>query len=491
MDIQHIKAVSRTETLFYPLSVLMNAERDDKCSVAFGSDSFVCWSQFKADVEALTQELVASPQKKWALCFDDSYHFAVAFIAAAYANKHIILPGNHQEDALAELATYFDVLFHDRFELCKFIGQQVLMPSILDADATHNPELTLCSKAEPINDGLDHSSSPTTFPFLSELPLDKVAITLFTSGSSGQPKAVTKTLECVNAEIVELEKTWGDLISNSNVVSTVSHQHIYGLLFRVLWPLCAGRPFGREDMSYPEQVMAKATANTVLITSPALLKRLFDEQTTRPYRAVFSSGGPLSEAAARQSHALFGQLPIEVFGSTETGGIAYRQQHQASTSWTVFDVINVALNADGCLRVCSPFIDPDNWYQTSDQCQLMGERHFALNGRSDRVVKVEEKRISLTEVERRLCQLSWVEEAAVLPVDGSRRVVLAAVITLTSEGQQHIQAIGKGKFWLDVRQQLRRWLEPVGIPRRFREVAEIPLNSQGKRLVRDLEKLFK
>ncbi|GAB3517282.1 AMP-binding protein [Photobacterium alginatilyticum] len=490
MDIQHIKAVSRAETLFYPLSVLMNAERDDKCSVAFGSDSFVCWSQFKADVEALTQALVTSPQEKWALCFDDSYHFAVAFIAAAYAKKHIILPGNHQEDALAELATHFDVLLHDRFELCKFIGQHVLMPSILDADATHNPELALSSKAESINDGLDHSSSPTTFPFLSELPLDKVAITLFTSGSSGQPKAVTKTLECVNAEIVELEKTWGELISNSRVVSTVSHQHIYGLLFRVLWPLCAGRPFGREDLNYPEQVMVQATANTVLITSPALLKRLFDEQTTRPYRAVFSSGGPLSEAAARQSHALFSQLPIEVFGSTETGGMAYRQQHQASTSWTVFDVIDVALNADGCLRVCSPFIDPDNWYQTSDQCQLMGERHFALNGRSDRVVKVEEKRISLTEVEHRLCQLSWVEEAAVLTVDDSRRVVLAAVITLTSEGQQHIQAIGKGKFWLDVRQQLRRWLEPVGIPRRFREVAEIPLNSQGKRLVRDLEQFF-
>jgi len=54
-----------------------------------------------------------------------------------------------------------------------------------------------------------------------------------------------------------------------------------------------------------------------------------------------------------------------------------------------------------------------------------------------------------------------------------------------------MQILGKGKFWRDLRQQLRRWLEPVGIPRRFRDVDEIPLNSQGKRLVRDLEQFFK
>ncbi|GAD32009.1 aconitate hydratase domain protein [Photobacterium leiognathi lrivu.4.1] len=51
--------------------------------------------------------------------------------------------------------------------------------------------------------------------------------------------------------------------------------------------------------------------------------------------------------------------------------------------------------------------------------------------------------------------------------------------------------MGKGKFWLLLRQQLRQWIEPVGIPRSYRLVESIPLNTQGKRLVSDLEQLFK
>jgi len=477
MDIQHVKSVPQTEVLFSPLSELMCSSREDKLDVAYHPSSLVCWAQFKTDVEVLARTLQASSYRKWALCFDDSYLFAVAFMAAAHVGKHIILPGNHQAEALAELAPHFDVLLHDRHELRKFNSPQQMMPLVLESGQ--------------VRDGSSDLARSETASALTELQLDAVTITLFTSGSSGQPKAVAKTLGCINAEIAELEKTWGDQLRNSKVVSTVSHQHIYGLLFRVLWPLCAGRMFGREDLSYPEQVLAQANPDTVLITSPALLKRLNDERITQPYRAVFSSGGPLSEAAALQSSALFGQLPFEVFGSTETGGIGFRQQKQASTPWRLFDAIDMALNAKGCLRVCSAFIDPDSWYQTSDQCQIMDERHFSLQGRTDRVVKVEEKRISLAEVERRLCQLSWIDEAAVLTLDEPNRLVVAAVLTLTDEGQQHMQILGKGKFWRDLRQQLRRWLEPVGIPRRFRDVDEIPLNSQGKRLVRDLEQFFK
>jgi len=468
MDIQHVKATCQKEVVFCPLSELMCSSRKDKLKVAYQTRSLVFWAQFKADVEALVQMLQASSYVKWALCFDDSYHFAVAFMAAAHAGKHIILPGNHQADALGDLASHFDVLLHDRYELREFSHHQQMMPLVLETDF-----------------------EPKATSALTELQLEAVTITLFTSGSSGQPKAVVKTLGCINAEIAELEKVWGEQLRNANVVSTVSHQHIYGLLFRVLWPLCAGRMFGREDLSYPEQVMAQANPDTVLVTSPALLKRLNGESVTQPYRAVFSSGGPLSEAAALQSNTLFGYLPFEVFGSTETGGIGFRQQHQANTPWQLFDVIDMALNAEGCLRICSPFIAPDSWYQTSDQCQIMGERHFSLQGRTDRVVKVEEKRISLIEVERRLCQLCWIDEAAVLTLDEPNRLVIAAVITLTDEGRRNMQTLGKGKFWLDLRQQLRRWLEPVGIPRRFRDVGEIPLNSQGKRLVRDLEQFFK
>ena len=86
--------------------------------------------------------------------------------------------------------------------------------------------------------------------------------------------------------------------------------------------------------------------------------------------------------------------------------------------------------------------------------------------------------------------MPWIDEAAVFPLEQQQRLHIAAVITLTALGIEQLNQIGKGKFWLLLRQQLRQWIEPIAIPRRFLPIAEIPLNSQGKRLIRDLEHLF-
>ncbi|PSW06961.1 AMP-fatty acid ligase [Photobacterium lipolyticum] len=448
------------------LANLMSSPRPDSQPVAITQANIVTWSQFNHDVSQLTEQLILSKHLRWAICFEDSYYFAVAFMAAAHARRHIILPGNHQPAALAELSTHFDAILHDGVFQHNFDKAALKLP---------------VSDTEEI----------TNFTHFAPLPLCDIRLTLFTSGSSGTPTAIEKTLDLLDAEITQLDATWGELLSNSTIASTVSHQHIYGLLFRVLWPLCAGLLFERFDLIYPEQVMAHAGQNTTLISSPALLKRLTDDQATTSYRAIFSSGGPLPPSAAQQSLHLFEQLPFEVFGSTETGGIGYRQQQETTTPWQLFPSIDMALNAEGCLRLRSPFIDPDNWYQTSDQCEPLGADQFMLKGRADRVVKIEEKRISLTEVERRLCQLEWIEEAAVFPQEETNRLILAAVITLTKQGKATLSDMGKGKFWLKLRQELRLWLEPIGIPRRYRAVDEIPLNTQGKRLIRDLELLFK
>ncbi|EVU16561.1 AMP-binding enzyme family protein, partial [Vibrio parahaemolyticus V-223/04] len=118
-------------------------------------------------------------------------------------------------------------------------------------------------------------------------------------------------------EVAILDNLWGDTVANTRVESTVSHQHIYGLLFRVLWPLCSARPFSARNLEFPEQIVHHADADTTLVSSPALLKRLSEEHNPVAIRCVFSSGGPLSNQAAQHSQLLFGSLPIEVFGSTE------------------------------------------------------------------------------------------------------------------------------------------------------------------------------
>ena len=448
------------------LNNLLLADRGNE-TVAFSAEQSVCWPQFLADIRSLVVKLKQTESHSIAVCCEDSYHFAVAFFAVAYADKKMVLPGNHQPamlSALAELGC-FDLLIYEGLVADDSIKEQIKLPL---------------------------QASPDTQFCFSELKMEKVEITLFTSGSSGDPKAISKTLFMLNEEIKALEGIWGELLAGSTIVSTVSHQHIYGLLFRVLWPLCASRAFLRTDLIYPEQVLASAAKKQTLISSPALLKRLQGDVVNNGYRAVFSSGGPLSADASDLCKLLLKQNAFEVFGSTETGGIGYRQQLQADTPWTFFKQVTAKLGEQNCLSLKSPWISYENsdYYQSSDQCELLENKQFVLKGRVDRIVKIEEKRISLVEIETRLNELEWIRESTVLVLDEGHRLSLGALLCLNQHGTETVKEIGKGKFWIKLRQALRLWLEPIGIPRHFRIVDEIPVNKQGKRLHSDISALF-
>src|SRR3546814_17943637 len=74
-------------------------------------------------------------------------------------------------------------------------------------------------------------------------------IQLHTSGTTGKPEAVIKPLRCLEAEVEVLEAVFGACGAQS-VLATVPAFHIYGLLFRVLWPLSAGRLFESHSVAF-------------------------------------------------------------------------------------------------------------------------------------------------------------------------------------------------------------------------------------------------
>ncbi|ARP37550.1 AMP-binding protein [Vibrio syngnathi] len=460
-----------TQTVSYiSLSELLSQNRAPESIVCFGDNSEMTWQTFNLNLSKLVHLLSSSPFQRVAICTQDSYLFSVAFLACAVSNKHIILPGNYQPCALAELSKHFDCLLVDdaigKVEVNEVCNVQALLDSNIETSTLlANDQTTIDLAATPL--------------------------TLFTSGSSGTPKAIHKTLEHLDIEIAQLDKNWGTLLRDNQVHSTVSHQHIYGLLFRILWPLCSGVPFSRHNLEYPEQILSHANKQSVLISSPALLKRLKHETKSTHLAGVFSSGGPLPTESAHQALNLLGHLPIEVFGSTETGGIAFRQQESVQTPWQLFDCIEASLNSENCIKLLSPYIDRNNWYQTADECEMVSGSQFILKGRTDRVIKIEEKRVSLVEVEKRLEQLPWISECVVISFEEPERLILASVLVLSDEGQASLATMSKGKFWLMLRSELRKWLEPIAIPRKYRVVDEIPLNSQGKRLTSHIEQLVK
>src|SRR5690606_24867425 len=112
----------------------------------------------------------------------------------------------------------------------------------------------------------------------------------------------------------------------SRVLAMVPPHHIYGLLFGVLVPLVSGGALYRHTpLMAPEVAAALAMDIDVLVTVPAHLRALgLAPERQPPVARIFSSSAPLVPEVAQKLRARFGWTVTEVFGSTETGGIGWR-----------------------------------------------------------------------------------------------------------------------------------------------------------------------
>jgi acyl-coenzyme A synthetase/AMP-(fatty) acid ligase len=266
-------------------------------------------------------------------------------------------------------------------------------------------------------------------------------------------------------------------------------------LFRILWPLASGRAFEMMQAFVPEQLLAAAKQHgrVTIVSSPAQLQRMpqWDELAQlQPYTELcFSSGGPLSADAALHFAEQVGQAPLEIFGSTETGGIAWRQQSAGDAAWTPLPSVACEINQAGALALRSPFLPDASLWHTSDAAEWQPDGRFVLKGRLDRVVKLEEKRLALPEQEGRLAEHPWVAASALLVRPGHRQT-LCAVAVLSADGAQQLALYGKRTVDLALRAHLARHYEPVLLPRRWRYVEALPLTERGKLCQASLHALF-
>ncbi|HNY22244.1 MAG TPA: AMP-binding protein, partial [Treponemataceae bacterium] len=321
---------------------------------------------------------------------------------------------------------------------------------------------------------------------------DGARITLYTSGSTGAPKPFPKRLTELEAETGELYRLWGSLIEGRRVYSTVNQQHIYGLLFTVLLPISMGVPFCEDIVRYPESLESLGDRNPALVCSPAFFKRLAETEIPPNLFpggcVVFSSGGVLTEGVARETEKRIGVKPIEIYGSTETGGIAYRTA-VIESSWKPFSRHEVSINEEGRVVVKSPYILDPAGFVSGDLGHFIEDGRFILDGRADSIVKIEEKRISLTEVENRILESPYAREACAIALTGKRQY-LGAVVALSDEGKAFFAGKEKREINDFFRGHLAHYLENTVIPKKWRFVEALPRDSQDKLKRADITALF-
>ncbi|HJW73521.1 MAG TPA: AMP-binding protein [Geothrix sp.] len=313
-------------------------------------------------------------------------------------------------------------------------------------------------------------------------PIPDGDLEFWTSGSSGHPKRVPRRFAHLLREVEVLETLFGPHCQGGPILGTVPHHHIYGCLFRVLWPLAAGRPFLTEPCGEPDRFLAAfaQALPPVLVASPAHLSRLpqlvdMGRIQTAP-SVVFSSGGPLAAEDARRWRRWSPGGVIEIYGSTESGGIAWRNQdgQPENEAWTPFPDVTLAAAEDGALLLRSPRIPP-GVLRMEDAVDFLPDGRFRLRGRLDRVLKLAEKRVSLPELEASLEAHPWVQRAAVVLLR-EPRTLLGAVLVLSPEAP-----VTEAKdLAATLKAHLARRFEAAALPKRWRVVEQLPTNASGK-----------
>ncbi|MFM0672372.1 AMP-binding protein [Paraburkholderia sediminicola] len=437
---------------------------------------------FRARVAALIGLVRTQDAQRYALCIDDPFDFAGALFALFACGKEPVIPANSTPGYLADLADAYEVVLTDA-DLPPFaftVGADAGVNAEANADEDFNAGTDDNAGANTNAEAASAHTSRVAYPIDPQAPL-----TLYTSGSSGRPKPIRKTLAQFNAEVHTLEKQWGALVGDATMLASVPHHHIYGLLFRVLWPLAAGRAFDRAVSIEPLHLQAQIErcGAAVIVSTPAQLSRWpalpgFADLTPAP-RAFFSSGGPLAFEAAQEYAAAYGAAPLEIYGSTETGGIAWRRQDQTD-AWQPVSGIEVRRDEDGALNVRSPHLDHAGWHRTDDKISFDTEGRFRLQGRLDRVLKLDGKRVSLPELEARLALHPYVAQAALVPLEGASRERVGAVVALTEAGGAALRDEGRVALAKVLRRHLAEYFDVVVLPRHWRFRVTLPFDARGK-----------
>ena len=434
---------------FVPVSRLLSTGRAPEHVVCYENGSAVTWRDFERRVGGFARAIQARPGGRWLIECAGALDFAAALLAVLHeGGRAVVAPG--------------------------------LQPAMKEA-------------LRPAYDASIARAEPAARSGWQPIEPARAKIDLFTSGSSGEPKRVEKSLAQLETETAVLESCWGASLGTAAFCSTVPHHHIYGILFRLLWPLSSGRPFDAGMCGDPQQLVATLArlGDAVLISSPAHLGRLpelVDLDTLAPARRIFSSGGPLAAPAAAELKRRRGAAPTEIYGSTESGGIAWREQDgsEDSACWRPFPGIDLRLDDEGALCVRSPYLPGDAWLTMGDGADLLEDGRFRLKGRLDRVVKIEGKRVSLPELEHALRQHPWVADAAVVPLTGSKEA-LGAVVVLKEASRLDA---GREPLVGALREFLLERFERVLVPRQWRFPERLPADERGKLTSAGLSAIF-
>ena len=408
---------------------------------------------FEYRAKQIAAELTLRKIRSISLWMEDGAQLACVLLGAWFVGVRTLFPANDTPESLAWANENADLWITDRADF-------------------HQPNSVLFSEfGLQIEWQKDWQNQP-----LFDVH-NQTEIWLKTSGSTGEAKTIVKTARQLWLGARALAEALPFNDSNDiHTISTVSIQHVYGLTVHIMMSLVKGWQIGRIQQFYPECIMREAeqVRRAIIVSSPAMLSSIDWQKMPISSRieGIISSGGALpatlsDEIRSRVQHPL-----VEIYGSTETGPIAIRQD---SGLWRILPNSRLGSDAQGAL-----WIEAD-WLARREQTADVVEfevKGFRLLGRADRIVKIADKRIALVGVEQALMQHLWVEDCYIAQHPQKSRLV--AWVGLTAQGIEQFREKGRRALIHQLKQALEQTQEKAAVPRFWRFTDKLPRNSQSK-----------
>jgi acyl-coenzyme A synthetase/AMP-(fatty) acid ligase len=400
-------------------------------------------------VETFLQEAArladALPERRHVLNLcADRYRFTVGLAAALLRGQLTLLPPNETPDLIGRLASQYPDAY------C--LGGRPL------------PDLKMVDFPEEVQGTAPAARVPV-------VPERQAAVIMFTSGSTGEP--------------VPSRKTWGSLVRTAHsecevlglhdwpeltLLGTVPPQHAFGLESTVMigmrcgFPLHAGRPFFPADV---RAELASLPRPRGLVTTPVHLRVLLAEpEELPPADFLLCATAPLSPQLAAAAEARFGAPLHEIYGCTESGGIASRRT-VAAAEWRALRDVTLRTDSRGTWVKGGPV---ETEVLLGDVIELRGRGEFLLHGRSGDLVNIAGKRTSLAHLNYHLNSIDGVRDGVfVAPVEEGEGVarLVAYVVAPGLTGESLMSA-------------LRQRIDAAFLPRPLHFVDALPRNATGK-----------
>ena len=316
-------------------------------------------------------------------------------------------------------------------------------------------------------------------PLLSDFSADpeKELLRLYTGGSTGAPQLWPKSGINIFAEALFLARHFG-VSDRDRIVATVSPYHVYGLLYSVALPLVSGASVLQATPSFPEEISqaAASCSATILVSVPAHYRALQGKPLKAPsLRLAFCSAGVLGTHAGEDFCRNNAVDLVEIYGSTETGGIALRNRFRGEEGFTPYPTVDWKIGGSQLL-VRSPYLsaglvrDGDGFFTAGDRVEACAPSGFRLKGRADSIAKVAGNRVDLEEVSALIKRHPGVSDCLVLALaEGSSRE--QRIVALVEDAGVSIESL---------RKSLASRLEPYALPRTIRTVDRMPVKENGK-----------